>query len=292
MSTFLEYALDYAKRGWHLFPCIPVDKAPYIPADLDGDGNKIPKTGGLYKATRDTDVIKEWWTRWPHAMIGVRMGEASGVWALDPDAPDKPGKPDGRANWAVLQLKNGNCPPTHTHLTPGGGKHLLFKWRADRPITNSEGQLKGLGVNVRGNGGYVIAPPSRRDDGKAYEIEEPLDFFSFAEAPDWLYQLILPKPEVRPSISQRALATVRQPSLTAAFACRKIEGIVRAIATAGEGDRNKLLYWGACRLAELENQSIISRADATGLAVEAALHAGLSRIEASRTVQTAFRGRQ
>jgi hypothetical protein len=55
---------------------------------------------------------------------------------------------------------------------------------------------------VRGNGGYVIAPPSRWPDGREYGIEEPLDFFRFAEAPEWLYDLILPK-----SISQRATST-------------------------------------------------------------------------------------
>ena len=128
------------------------------------------------------------------------------MWGLDPDAPKEPGRPDGRANWAKLCAENGGCPPTHTHLTPGGGKHLLFKWREDKPVKNESG-LDDMGINVRGNGGYVIAPPSQRHDGKAYEIAEPLDFFNFAEAPEWLYELILTKPE-RPaaSITQQALA--------------------------------------------------------------------------------------
>ncbi|WP_197688431.1 bifunctional DNA primase/polymerase [Bradyrhizobium lablabi] len=60
-----EYALDYARRGWHVFPCKPSNKAPYI-------------AGGLNRATTDPDVIAEWWGQWPHAMIGVRMGEESG----------------------------------------------------------------------------------------------------------------------------------------------------------------------------------------------------------------------
>lgn len=175
-KTFRDYALDYAARGWHVFPCRPGNKAPYVACEKDTNGKEIPKTGGFYKATRDPDVITAWWERWPHAKIGVRMGEESDTWAIDPDAPKEPGNPDGRANWAKLCAENGGCPPTHTHLTPRGGKHLLFKWRPDRPVTNKEGQLEELGINVRGSGGYVIAPPSQRHDGKAYEIAEPLDF--------------------------------------------------------------------------------------------------------------------
>ena len=292
-KTLGEFALDYAQRGWHVLPCNPATKHPYVGCDKDAAGRDIPRTGGLYKATRDPQLITAWWLLWPHAMIGVRMGVASGVWALDPDAPKKPGEPDGRANWAALQSKHGKCPHTHTHLTPGGGRHLLFKYRADRPVTNSEGQIKGLGIDVRGNGGYVIAPPSRRADGKAYEIEDPLDFFNFAEAPDWLYELILTKPvPERPqqSISQRAVAATRRP--TRSHAAKSISGILAKMAQepADSRNRNKLLFWCACRLVEMTDQSILSATDAAGLLIEAGMRSGLSFNEASRTVQSAFRG--
>jgi hypothetical protein len=131
--------------------------------------------------------------RWPNAMIGIRMGSTSAVWAIDPDAP-KDGSPDGLANWKTLVAKYGELPHTHTHNTPNGGQHLLFKWREDRPITNSEGALCGLGINVRGEGGYVVVPPSMMANGRAYEIAEAVHFLNFAEAPEWLYDLILPKP--------------------------------------------------------------------------------------------------
>jgi hypothetical protein len=228
-NILMERALEYARRGWPVFPCKPSNKAPYIKA-------------GLNSATIDLDVIKDWWEEWPHAMIGVRMGEHSGVWAIDPDAPDEPGKPDGRLNWAKLCAENGGCPHTHAHRTPGGGKHLLFKWRADQPITNKEGRLKGLGINVRGEGGYIIAPPSQRHDGKAYEIEEPLDHFNFAEAPEWLYDLILAKPE--PSISERALALVSPPVSrdTRAYVEAAVRNECAAVASiaAGAGRNNQL----------------------------------------------------
>src|SRR5665213_1994820 len=205
-DSMMAHALHYAERGWHVFPCNPQNKAPFVESDKDTAGNKIPKTGGLYKATTDATQIRTWWQRWPRAMIGVRMGAASGVWAIDPDAPKEPLFLDGRAAWDALVAQYGAV-HTHAHLTPAGGQHLLFKWDPARPISNREGTLKGTGINVRGEGGYVIAPPSRRADGKTYEIVEPLDYFNFAEAPDWLYELILANPTAA-TISERAVAQV------------------------------------------------------------------------------------
>ncbi len=275
----VEYALDYARRGWAVFPCKPGNKAPYIPADVDAEGNKIARTGGLYKATRDVDVINDWWQRWPHAMIGVRMGEASGVWGLDPDAPKEPGKPDGTANWAKLCAENGGCPSTHTHLTPGGGKHLLFKWDPDRPVKN-ESRLDGIGINVRGNGGYVIAPPSQRHDGKAYEIAEALDFFNFAEAPDWLYGMILSKPAREPelSISERAVATVKaaiqsRSNGNRAYAEAALRNEYSAVAGAVI-DRNKTLNKAALKLGSLVGAGELSEHEVTDALYDAATACG------------------
>jgi hypothetical protein len=289
-AGLLNCALEYARRGLHVFPGNPRNKMPYTACDLDAAGNKIHGTGGLYKATRDPDQITAWWTQWPHALIMVRTGEISGFWALDLDVPDPndpkdAGKPNGLTNWFNLKVEYGACPHTHTNVSPRGGQHLLFKWRSDRPLGNSVGQLKSLGIDVRGNGGYVIFPPSQRSDGRAYRVEEPLDYFQFAEAPEWLYELIKPAP----SISQRAIAAIPRRPLTIDSAGRKIEGILNAIAKADEGERNKLLFWGACRLAELAQQSILTPADAFALAVEAGTQTGLPHGEASRTVNSAFK---
>ncbi len=181
-SPMVHFALDYAQRGWPVFPCKQSDKAPYI-------------KGGLNSATTDPDVIAGWWQQWPRAMIGVPMGSRSGVWAIDPDAPKKEGDPDGREKWAELLRKQGNIPATHTEITPRGGQHILFAWDPVRPISNSPGALEGQSIDVRGEGGYVIMAPSVSASGQQYSVVEPLDFFHFAQAPDWLYELILKKPE-------------------------------------------------------------------------------------------------
>jgi putative DNA primase/helicase len=192
-SPMVEFALDYARRGWPVFPCRPTNKTPYF-------------KGGHNSASTDPETIRRWWTEFPRAMIGVPMGSRSGVWAIDPDPPKKDGEPDGRVVWAELVEKHGKLPPTHTEVTPRGGQHILFAWDAQRPVTNSPGALKGQNIDVRGEGGYVIVAPSISvgDGGKnvagEYCFVEPLLFFSFATAPDWLYEMVLqPEPQAAPA---------------------------------------------------------------------------------------------
>jgi hypothetical protein len=102
-SSMLDHALDHARSDLPVFPCRP-DKTPYPRADRDANGDKVEKTGGLYKATTDEATIRVWWTRWPNAMIGLRMGKSSGLFAIDPDAPKEFGGVDGRAELARLEM--------------------------------------------------------------------------------------------------------------------------------------------------------------------------------------------
>src|SRR4051794_1152142 len=80
-------ALDYASRGWPVFPCNPETKQPLVKADVDPKtGKAIPATGGLKKATCDAQVIEGWWRRFPKAMIGLPTGTAIGAFVVDIDA--------------------------------------------------------------------------------------------------------------------------------------------------------------------------------------------------------------
>jgi RecA-family ATPase len=280
-SPMLAHALDYAERGWHVFPCWPGDKSPCVGNDKDERGRPVPKTGGLYKATTDEAQITTWWRRWPSAMIGVRMGEASGVWAIDPDAPKDETRPDGRAAWARLTAQYGNV-FTHAHLTPGGGQHILFKWDASRPIGNKEGMLKGTGINVRGEGGYVIAPPSINSEGRSYQVVEPLDHFRFADAPDWLYDLVL-----KPSISEQAAAKVERPAPRAdrrPYADAALRGECDELAASGNGDRNNQLNKAAFKLGTLVGAGELSEGEVIGALFDAASACGLLADDGQRAV--------
>jgi putative DNA primase/helicase len=261
-----DFALDYARRGFAVFPCKPANKAPYTAA-------------GLKDATTDELTVQRWWQQWPQAMIGVRMGASSGVWAIDPDAPKEPGGADGRKAWAELLHKHGAV-HTHTHITPGGGQHLLFKWNPDKPVTNSGGALKGTGIDVRGEGGYIIAPPSRRADGKAYTIAEPLDFFAFADAPAWLYELIATKPE-----PFRASLKVHTSSMRhRAYAETALRGEAQAVRSAPKGERNKSLNIAGCKLGSLVAANELSEGEAIGALFDAAAAAGLVAEDGQRAV--------
>jgi hypothetical protein len=277
-APVVEFALDYARRGWHVFPCRPQDKRPYT-------------VTGFKDATTSDKQVRAWWSQWPRAMIGVRMGAASGVWAIDPDAPKQNGDPDGQAAWARLIAEHGAI-HTHAHLTPGDGQHVLFAWDAERPVTNKEGDLRGTGINVRGEGGYIIAPPSRRQDGKAYDVAEPLDFFRFAKAPDWLYDLILAKP-VEASISQRAMSLVqsrnrdRRPYAEAALRgeCEAVAGTVK--------DRNVALNNAAIKLGSLVGAGELSEGEVIGALYDAASACGYVASDGQRaTMNTINSGLQ
>jgi hypothetical protein len=176
----LAEAILCAERGWHVFPCNPKNKRPLT-------------DNGFYDATRDPAMIEQWWKKWPRAMIAIRTGPESGFFAVDLDL-DPEQQLDGVAKFAILQ--NGRAlPDTITVATPRGGRHLWFAW-ADG-VRNSESKLA-PGVDVRGQGGYVIVPPSRTADGAEYQfliggLDGP------AQAPQWLIDLILAKKPGRKS---------------------------------------------------------------------------------------------
>jgi hypothetical protein len=274
VTKILDEALNYAARGWPVFPCSPDDsngraKRPLLGRQRDHLGNPIPKTGGLYQATTDAGVIEGWWRNWPRALIGVPMGRATGVFAIDPDVPKKPRDPDGLLAWRALLDEHGGLSATHTHLTPSGGLHLLFRWNEGRPITNSEGQLP-AGINVRGEGGYIIAPPSQLIDGRAYRMENESQFFHFAEAPEWLYELILSTPQKRPA-SQGASPR----SHGSSYVDAAIQNECAAVAAAKPGHRNNTLNTAAFKLGTLVGMEGLSEAECTQALLSAAAACGL-----------------
>lgn len=164
----LEHALQYAERGWPVFPCSPANKQPLV-------------AGGFKSATDNADVIRRWWADNPDAMVGVPTGQASGVWVLDVDV--KHG--DGHGELAALEAEHGALPATITVRTPSGGQHYLFQFVDG---VRNRGHVT-ANIDIRGEGGYVIAPGSVNADGQFYEwadtAPEP------AKAPAWLLERVI-----------------------------------------------------------------------------------------------------
>src|SRR5262249_51630909 len=151
-----DAALDYAARGWSVFPC-----------EWRELQRKKPLTDNGYKdASTDPQVIRRWWGRCPSALIGTPTGH--GFVVLDIDV--KRGQ-DGRATLAALGFAE--LPPTPTARTGSGGWHLYFA-EPVRPLHSTQGARGrgiGPGLDWRGTGGYVIAP----SPGSGYEwVEETL----------------------------------------------------------------------------------------------------------------------
>jgi len=145
-ESLQDAALGYARRGWPVFPCKPRGKSPLT-------------KHGFKDATTNEDKIRAWWSREPYANIGIPAGRAFVVVDIDP----RHGGEDSLSQYTDL-------PETVISLTGGGGQHLLYRVPADHKFPNSAGQLA-PGIDTRGEGGYIIAPPSIHDSGKSYEWE-------------------------------------------------------------------------------------------------------------------------
>ncbi|WP_428564413.1 MAG: bifunctional DNA primase/polymerase [Solidesulfovibrio sp. DCME] len=144
----LNDALNYARRGHPVFPC-GIDKKPLV-------------QNGFHAATTDEEQIRSWWEKWPNASIGIPTGPDIDAFVLDIDLPDGPN------SLATLEAKHGPLPSTLEQTTGSGGCQLFFKWpKAGPGVRNSVGKL-GLGLDIRGAGGYVIVPPSGHPSGGHY----------------------------------------------------------------------------------------------------------------------------
>ncbi len=275
----IDHALDYAARGLPVFPCNPTPTKPKAKTPLTPRGFK--------DATTNPDQIRAWWQQWPSALIGGAMGSASGLFAVDPDVPKEPGDPDGLAAWNALAERHGGVPPTHAHETPSGGRHVLFAYPEGRRITNKEGALKGTGINVRGEGGYVIMAPSRMTDGREYRLADEFDFWQFAEAPAWLIDMITAEPE-RAKEPRSEPSTENQGRPAGAGIDRYVAAAVdrecAVLVSCGRGGRNNQLNTSAFSLGTLVGANVLGSSEATRRLYTAADTAGLVKADGQRAV--------
>jgi putative DNA primase/helicase len=254
-GDLLEAALDYARRGWPVFPC---------------DKSKRPLTPhGFRDATLDERVIRSWWRKWPNALIGVPMGRPSGVFAIDVDGRGKPGHERSLESWLDLVNRNG-CPSTHKHETPSGGLHVVFVWDPDRPVTNSPGSLPDK-IEVRGEGGYIICPPSVID-GHKYHHADPLDFFDFADAPSWIYEFLEPKAYETPAPREPKSSVEREQDRTRTWASTALARISNELSQESEGNRNNALNGASFRLGRMVGSGFLDQGE-----VETALEAAAEK---------------
>ena len=162
----LTVASFYASRGWRVLP-------------LNGKAPRTPH--GFKDATIDPDRIRKWLQRWPEANIGIATGSASGIIVLDIDARN-----GGLESLAQLEKEHGSLPQT-VKVKTGDGFHLYFEYPGGHIPCRTNIRP---GIDVKADGGYVVAPPSLHPNGARYKFAS--DPSRLADAPQWLVNVIQP----------------------------------------------------------------------------------------------------
>jgi putative DNA primase/helicase len=154
-ENLLKHAIEYAKRGWFVFPTRERPSKPFTYITKSGkEKTKILPVkspyykGGFMNATLDIEQIKKWWNRYPEAGIGISCG-ASNLVVVDIDVHNK--NVNGFDNWMKLNISDEGA--LHA-MSPSGGLHIVYKG-----LCNSYGD-KNYSVDVRSIGAYILAPPS------------------------------------------------------------------------------------------------------------------------------------
>lgn len=176
-DALVASALSYAARGWHVFPIYPptfVDgeavctcrKAQECETDpgkhprcnwVNGTGSSLINTA----ATSDPDAVSAWWTAWPNSSIGIATGRISGIYVVDVDKWD-----NGFDTLGAWEAKHGFNYDTLRVLTPSGGCHFYFAHPG--VDVKTESKVLGPGIDIRGEKGMAVAPPSLHKSNGRY----------------------------------------------------------------------------------------------------------------------------
>ena len=250
-------ARELARAGVPVFPCAPGEKTPIV-------------ASGFQLATTDLSQVTGWWRWQPNANIGIPTGAASGLVVIDVDVHGV----NGYASYARAARAGLIPAPLATVTTPTGGQHAYFP--VDPAREQRSWAVGKAGVDCRGNGGYIIAPPSAlRLDGARipYRVEqvasgpvEPVDAVR-------LRRFLAPPPPRRAAPDGQREVGREDAERLAAWLARQVKG-----------DRNYKLFWAACRLAE----GNVPVSDALDALVQAE-QPDFGEQEITRTVYSAYR---
>lgn len=271
MKTNSKLAAVYGCAGVPVFPCREAGertKAPYV-------------AHGYHEASAEPAALKHWATIYPGALYGLPCAP-NGLLVLD---ADRHGNGDGVANLMALFARHSFDEQSVPAIrTPRDGLHCIF----EKPtgLGKTKGRIADA-VDVRDNG-YIIAPGTLLPDGRRYDLlNGTVEQLAFAIAnqtvpfmPEWLVALAL-QPYSAPMPFE---APVHIEGVT-----NQLGGLVRTIIGAPIGNRNRALYWAACRLGGLVAHGLVGNEAASALLVAAGLRAGLGTREAQATAVSGLR---
>lgn len=293
----LQAALEYAGRGWRVFPLHGIRDGNCSCAErgCSSPGKHPLVRRGLHEASMDQGQVHAWWVEWAWANIGLVTGATSGIVVVDVDL--RPRTRTGFGSPVEAKTRSSDVfdsiarlaavlPRTLVGLTGGGGIHLVYR-STDPNLRNTAGRLPGIrgllpGVDLRANGGYVVAPPSLHSSGKRYTW---LDASRVATpAPAWLKQ---PKRTYKPIV-------VSPPKFSTgdgtSYGLAALRSECARIRCAPVGTRNHQLYRSARALARLVGAGEVTELAARSSLADAGRRVGLGSEECYRTIASAFGG--
>lgn len=299
-AVFSDRVSVWRKRGWPVFPCSPDTKQPLTKS-------------GFRDASDRLYLIENWTGRWPDAMIGLPTGAPIGAFVVDLDP-----KGDVTADRLLEDLRKacgGSLPPCPMVRTPRGGYHLYFAMPAGVEIGNRANILGapkgGAMIDVRGTGGYVIAPPSLRNgpkavqegcDGVAYEWmpDSSLDDFDPPQAPVALILLVVSRDRERETDDGGRVAaepgqdSSRTPGQDAGererkYAFAAFDRELESVRNAPKGTRNTALNNASLSLASLVAAGALSENMVRAGLEDAAAANGLAKDDGWKSVRATIR---
>lgn len=244
-GNFLDVAMFYVEHNIKTFPVKRQGKSPLCPK-------------GFKSATTDKVVLQEWNNKFPNCNVGIPTGSINNIFVVDIDGEQ------GIESLNRLELIYGKLDaPT---VTTGKGKHLYFKMPENTDIKSSVSKIADH-IDIRANGGYVVAPPSIHENGHQYTWENFIPNQGFPEAPSWLISLIT--------------NAEKQPL--------PVSGVLEEIASAPEGERNDTLYKRSISLIGRAMRKNLNMAEIKENIINAAMQSGLSTEEALKTFDNALK---
>jgi putative DNA primase/helicase len=216
MSNRLTSALNLIEKGFHIIPLhSPKDNNQCSCGRECGSQGKHPRIRDWpNNATDKPSQVRSWWRRWPEANIGIVCGEISDLVVLDMDP-----RHNGEQSLDKLEHSIGCFTQTTTIMTGGGGKHFYYQYPGPGKLKNSNGKIAD-GIDIKADGGYVVAPGSLHQSGRTYE---------------WLFGL----EEIKP-FPDNLLKQLKKPSVSK----KKTVGKYNLSSTnpIDEGERNDTLF--------------------------------------------------
>ena len=244
-GNFLDIAMFYAQKNIKTFPIKRQGKSPLC-------------SKGFKSATTDKVVLQEWNNKFPNCNVGIPTGQINNIFVVDVDGKQ------GFESLNRLELIYGKLDaPT---VITGKGKHLYFKMPENVELKCSTSKIADH-IDIRANGGYVVAPPSIHENGHQYTWENFIPNQGFPEAPSWLISLIT--------------NAEKQPL--------PVSGVLEEISNAPQGQRNDTLYKRSLSLIARAMRENLNIADIKENIINAGMLSGLSKEEATKTFDNALK---